>query len=70
MNAPAMNELPLRDIHLPDAVSWWPPAIGWWLLAIIIVALAYGIYKIIKIQKHKQKNIGSPLTRKTDKTEN
>lgn len=55
MNAPAMNELPLRDIHLPDAVSWWPPAIGWWLLPIIIAALAYGIYKIIKIQKHKQK---------------
>ena len=27
----------LRDIHLPDAVSWWPPAIGWWVLALLLV---------------------------------
>lgn len=55
MNSTAMNELPLRDIHLPDAVSWWPPAIGWWLLPIIIAALAYGIYKFIQIKKQQKK---------------
>jgi len=22
----------LKDIHLPDPVSWWPLAIGWWVL--------------------------------------
>lgn len=27
------DELPLRDLHLPDAVGWWPLAPGWWLLA-------------------------------------
>lgn len=30
----------LRDWHLPDPVSWWPPAPGWWLVATgILVAL-------------------------------
>lgn len=28
-------DLPLRDIHLPDPISWWPLAIGWWLVFII-----------------------------------
>ena len=55
MNPSTMNELPLRDIHLPDAVSWWPPAIGWWILPFIIAAIAYGIYKFIQIKKQQQK---------------
>ena len=42
------TQLPLKDIHLPEAISWWPTAIGWWLLAILIplsIALLYWIYK-------------------------
>jgi len=38
------SELPLRDIHLPAPVSWWPPAVGWWLvaaLALVVLAAAY-----------------------------
>lgn len=27
------GQLPLRDIHLPEAIGWWPPAMGWWMLA-------------------------------------
>lgn len=25
-------ESQLRDIVLPEPISWWPPAIGWWVL--------------------------------------
>ena len=32
--------LPLRDIHLPDPISWWPPAVGWMVLASVCVLVA------------------------------
>ncbi len=28
--------LPLRDIHMPEAIGWWPPALGWWLLLLLV----------------------------------
>ena len=37
MNDPA--SLPLRDIHLPPAVSWWPPAPAVWLLLALLALL-------------------------------
>jgi len=27
----------LRDIHLPDPISWWPLAPGWWALAVLLI---------------------------------
>ncbi len=31
------SELPLRDLHLPEAVGWWPLAPGWWVLIFFAV---------------------------------
>lgn len=44
-----MEELPLRDIHLPDPISWWPPAIGYWIvLSLILIALAIVLFFVRK----------------------
>lgn len=43
-------DLPLRDIHEPAAIGWWPPAIGWWSLAVVLlllIGLAFWIYKLL-----------------------
>ena len=35
-----MNPLDqLKDIHLPQAVSYWPPAWPWWVLVLAIIAM-------------------------------
>jgi len=39
MEAP---QLPLKDIHTPEFISWWPPAIGWLLLALLVILLIGG----------------------------
>lgn len=51
--------LQLRDIHLPDAVSWWPLAIGWWLLlAMTIVLLATLIWQLKRYRRRHFRRIG------------
>jgi hypothetical protein len=43
------NAIPLRDLHLPEAIGWWPLAPGWWvLLALAVVALAYTAWRLYK----------------------
>jgi hypothetical protein len=32
------EQIPLRDLHLPEAIGWWPLAPGWWLLIGLLVA--------------------------------
>jgi len=42
------QQLPLRDIHLPETIGWWPPAIGWWLLLILIPLLGFILFWLYK----------------------
>lgn len=46
MNSIDYSQLPLRDIHLPAAIGWWPPAPGWWiLLAVLCAASAFALWR-------------------------
>ena len=43
---PALDPLAgLRDWHLPDPVSWWPPAPGWWMLAVLALILIAALWR-------------------------
>jgi hypothetical protein len=36
------TQLALRDLHLPEAIGWWPLAYGWWLIiALALVGLGW-----------------------------
>ncbi len=35
------SELPLRGIHIPEAITGWPPAVGWWLLIALVIVLGW-----------------------------
>ncbi len=45
------TDLPLRDIHLPDPIGWWPPAPGWWLLLVgvpTLLVLVIGLWRFMR----------------------
>ena len=51
MNPPgtlSQDSLDLKDIHLPDPVSWWPPAIGWWLLLLLLILGLVLLWLLVK----------------------
>lgn len=54
MNQPALE---LRDIHLPEPISWWPVAPGWWMLAagiLLLIIIAFIIRKIYQSRQIKR----------------
>lgn len=48
------SSVPLRDIHLPEAVSWWPLAPGWWVV-ITLATLAISGLVIWRTLKHRHR---------------
>ncbi len=45
----------LRDIHLPEAIGWWPVAPGWWLLLALIIIFIAALFYYLRWRKN-QKN--------------
>lgn len=45
---PPVQDLPLRDIHLPESISWFPPALGWWLLIIFVPIISYFLIALLQ----------------------
>jgi hypothetical protein len=42
------QSLSLREIHLPEAINWWPPAIGWWLVLLACFFIAWLVHYITR----------------------
>ncbi len=53
------EQLPLRDLHLPEGIGLWPLAPGWWLLIALIAAAL--LYFIVKRIQHWRQNASRRL---------
>ena len=50
----APQTLDLRDIHLPEPISWWPIAPGWWMLIASLFLIITIIFILRKSYLGKQ----------------
>lgn len=52
-NASPLDQLKqLKDIHLPESISWWPPAVGWWVLLLLVIVIVATL-TIVLVNRHK-----------------
>lgn len=53
---PDITSIPIRDIHLPESVSWWPLAPGWWITLGLLLLAAAVVYFLKFIKERQQLN--------------
>lgn len=59
MNPTQQPALILRDIHLPDPVSWWPLAPGWWMVfALAILISVTTLFVVRRYRQHSYRRVG------------
>lgn len=51
---PDLASIPLRDIHLPETVSWWPLAPGWWITLGLLLLAAITVYFLKYMKERRQ----------------
>lgn len=40
------EQIPLRDLHLPETIGWWPLAPGWWIvIGLLLIVLGFGLQR-------------------------
>ncbi len=65
LNSQTLNPqiLNLRDIHLPEPISWWPIAPGWWIIiaSIFLIIAVVFISRKIYISKQLKRDIKDEL---------
>jgi hypothetical protein len=46
------EEIPIRDLHLPETIAWWPVAPGWWILLGLLLC-GFGFLAWRALQKYR-----------------
>ena len=60
------KDIPIRDLHLPPEIGWWPLAPGWWVLLALVV-LAVGLLLWISYKRFVANNARRYATRELDR---
>ena len=52
------TDLPLRDLHLPEPIGWWPLAPGWWWLCGATLFLLAGFLFVVLLRRYRKARLG------------
>ena len=47
------EQIPLRDLHPPETIGWWPLAPGWWfIIAVALIGLGFLFRYCLRTHSH------------------